>query len=226
MSIREKLKSAKQKRMQIDEEASPGWQAIDTAFEELYPGQTPAHYGTDMAARAAFGGNEFLDGCSMYKSIKGYLHLVTYGMTVLYSGQRTFGEEGYNGWGYEMTLKLREEKPENCLWALSMLGNLARYTYTSGKFFKPNQFVRGNGQSIQAGRQSKITALILVADTEARPQTSIYGKTEFIQLVGITESELEAVERDPKNISILIDAMKADGNSELVTDMNREKSYL
>lgn len=26
-----------------DEEYSPGWQAIDNAFEKLYPGQKPAH---------------------------------------------------------------------------------------------------------------------------------------------------------------------------------------
>ena len=45
------------KRLSEDEEYSPGWQAIDDAFEALYPGQKPAHFGTDFHARAIFGGD-------------------------------------------------------------------------------------------------------------------------------------------------------------------------
>ena len=70
-----------------DEEYSPGWQAIDNAFEKLYPGQKPAHFGTNMVNRVIFGGDEYLDGYSIYTSSKGYKHLVTYGMTVLYGDE-------------------------------------------------------------------------------------------------------------------------------------------
>ena len=55
---------------------------------------------------------------------------------------------------------------------------------------------------------------------------SVYGKTEFIQLVGITESELKAIIENYENIPKLINLMKADGNTDLVTDMGRTKSYL
>ena len=72
----------------------------------------------------------------------------------------------------------------------------------------------------------KITSLLLVRDTELETQTSVYGQTEFIQLVGITESEMNAIIEDPDNIDTLIALMKADGNEDLVTDMNRTKSYL
>ena len=54
---------------------------------------------------------------------------------------------------------------------------------------------------------------------------SVYGKTEFIQLVGITESELQAIIADRNNIPKLIARMEADGNTDLVTDMRRSKSY-
>lgn len=53
-----------------------------------------------------------------------------------------------------------------------------------------------------------------------------YGKTEFIQLVGITQQELQAIKADKNNVSRLIRRMKADGNADLVTDMKRTKSYL
>ena len=212
-------------RLNEDEEYSPGWQAIDDAFEKLYPGQNPDHFGTIMTSRAIFGGDEYLDGFSVYSSPKGYKHLVSYGMTVLYGDEEAFGGE-WNGWGYEMTMKLKEKDTESCMWAIDMMSNLARYTYKTGRFFEPNQYVKGSGTSLHIGTDSLITALLLVNDTEAEPQTSVYGKTEFIQLVGITESEIQAIIDDRNNIPRLIELMKAAGNEDLVTDMSRNKSYL
>lgn len=212
------------RRMQEDETYAPGWQAIDDAFEALYPGQQPEHFGTLLTSRAALGGDEYLDGFSVYSSPKGYKHLVTYGMTVLYGDEEAFGSE-WNGWGYEMTIKLKEKDTSNCMWAIDMLSNLARYTYKTERFFQPNQFIRGNGSSLHIGSDSLITALLLVDDTEAEPQMSVYGKTEFIQLVGITEAELGAVMEDRNNIPVLLRRMKEDGNADLVTDMKRQKSY-
>ncbi len=213
------------KRIKEDEEYSPGWQAIDDAFEKLYPGQKPDHFASVMTSRAVFGGEEYLDGYSVYTSPKGYKHLVTYGMTVLYGDEEAFGGE-WNGWGYEMTMKLREDDTENCKWAIDMMSNLARYTYKTKRFFEPLQYVKGNGSSLHMGEDSMITALLLVSDTEAETQTSVYGKTEFIQLVGITESEIQAIIEDNSNVEKLIGLMKADGNEDLVTDMRRTKSYL
>ncbi len=212
-------------RLKEDENYSPGWQAIDDAFEKLYPGQTPEHFGTLLTARATLGGDEYLDGFSIYTSPKGYKHLVTYGMTVLYGDEDAFGGE-WNGWGYEMTMKLKENDSESCMWAIDMMSNLARYTYKTQRFFQPNQYVKGNGTSLHVGSDSLITALLLVKDTEAEPQMSVYGRTEFIQLVGITESEMQAILADKNNIPKFIELMKADGNEDLVTDMRRTKSYL
>lgn len=213
------------KRIEEDESYSPGWQAIDDAFEKLYPGQNPDHFGTLITSRAIFGGDEYLDGFSIYTSPKGYKHLVTYGMTVLYGDEEAFGGE-WNGWGYEMTMKLKEDSAENCKWAIDMMSNLARYTYKTERFFEPNQYVKGNGTSLHIGEDSMITALLIVSDTEAEPQMSVYGRTEFMQLIGITESEIQAIIEDPSNIDKLIELMKADGNEDLVTDMKRAKSYL
>ena len=112
------------------------------------------------------------------------------------------------------------------MWAMDMLSNLARYTYKTEHFFEANQYVKGNGTSLHIGSDSLITALLLVNDTEAQPQMSVYGKTEFIQLVGITESELQAILEDNHNMSKLIERMITDGNVDLVTDMRRRTSYL
>lgn len=203
---------------------APGWEAIEEEFERLYGDQEPAHFGTNMVARAMFGGDQYLDGYSIYDSPNGYKHIVTFGMTELYAEEKALGGE-WNKWGYEMTIKLPERENENCMWAIDMLSNLARYTYTQERFFEPLQYIAGNGSSICLERDSMITALMTVCDTEAQVKETIYGKTEFIQLVGITERELDMLKEDSSNAEKLYDLMKGE-NPYLITDLNRKKSYL
>ena len=211
-------------RMEEDPEWAPGWEVIDNEFDRIYPGQSPRHYATDMHARAMFGGDSYLDGYSVYSSPKGYKHIVTYGMTELYANEEAFGGE-WNKWGYEMTIKLREENENDCMWAIGILSNLARYTYTQERFFLPYQYIAGDGNSLHTGVESKITAFMTISDTEAQAQDTIYGKTEFIQLVGITECELQALIREHDNVYKLYDLIKKD-NPDFVTDMKRTESYI
>ncbi len=211
------------KRMKEDNEWAPGWEAIDAEFDRLYLGQKPAHYGTDIQSRAMFGGDEYLDGVSVYDMGNGCRHIVTYGMTELYGDEEAFGGE-YSRWGYEMTLKLKADSAEECMWALDMLSNIARYTYTSERWFEPFECIHG-GTPLHSGTDSKITSLITVPDTSAQSLDTLNGKVDFIQLVGITEEEYQAIQKDLENIHKLIELMKQD-NPDLVTDMNRTKSYL
>ena len=211
-------------KMNSDHEWAPGWDVIGDEFDRLYPGQEPSHYGTVMTKRAIFGGEEYLDGFSFYKNDAGYLHLVTFGMTELYADPDSFGED-YSRWGYEMTMKLKEEEPSDCMWAINILSNLARYTYKTKKFFEPGDHIGGNGSSIHEGTPSLITALLVVNDTTAQGQDSVHGRVDFLQMVGITQSELEAIRKDDSNIDRLIELMKKD-SPELVTDMQRDFSYL
>ncbi|WNR46853.1 suppressor of fused domain protein [Paenibacillus roseipurpureus] len=210
-------------RAYVQEDWAPGWDAIDEEFEKLYPKQNPVHYGTEMHKRAIFGGNEYLDGYSIYQSPNGYKHLLTYGMTELYVEEESFGGE-WSRWGYEMTIKLKEESVESCLWAIDMLSNLARYTYTKERIFEPYQYVPGNCKSLHIGVESEITALITVNDTEVKGINTLHGKVDFIQFVGITQRELELLKQDSNQLEILIENMKKD-NPFLITDMNRTMSY-
>ena len=86
--------------------------------------------------------DNYLDGYSIYDSGKGYQHIVTFGMSELYTDEDAFGGE-YSRWGYEMTIKLKEDRAEDCLWALDMLSNLARYTYTTERFFEAGAWCTG-----------------------------------------------------------------------------------
>lgn len=212
------------KRINEEDDWAPGWDAIEGEFERLYPGQEPFHYGTQIHSRAMFGGKDFLDGFSVYDSGKGYLHLVTFGMSVLYGDEEAFGGE-YSGWGYEMTMKLKEDSAEDCIWAINVLSNLARYTYQSKRFFDPGECVPGDGTPLHIGTDSKITGLITVEDTSAKALDTLHGKLAFVQFVGITEAEAAAIKEDSGKIAVLVERMKKD-DPELITDMKRTVSYL
>lgn len=211
-------------RMNEDHEWAPGWDAIDAEFTRLYPGVKQEHYATDFAKRAMFGGDRFLDGYSLFDSGKGWFHIVTFGMSELYTDKEAYGQE-YSKWGYEMTMKLKADRHEDCLWALDMMSSLARYTYRSKRYFDPGECIPGNGTSLHIGTDSKITALITAADTSAQTQDTVHGILGFVQLVGITEEELQAIRKDPGRIPELIGKMKAE-NPDLVTDMDRTVSYI
>lgn len=202
---------------------APGWDAIDREFSRLYPGQKPMHLGTDMSARAMFGGNQYLDGYSIFDSPKGYQHIVTYGMSELYVNEELFGGE-WNKWGYEMTMKIRADDAQQCMWVIHLLAHLARFTYTSKNYFTVNQYLGLGGHALNGG-DSAITALIVVQDTEALTQDTVYGKTEFLQLVGITQPELLALKQSPERISELVEKLKSK-SPDLVTNMERTESLI
>ncbi|QIK70947.1 suppressor of fused domain protein [Erysipelothrix sp. HDW6C] len=205
---------------------SPGWDVIDAAFAEVYGEQEPSHFATRLEKRALFGGPEYLDGYSIYKSDKGYYHIVTYGMTQLYSRLESYGED-FNKWGYEMTFKLKANSVEECHWAMNMMGNLARYTFTSGSFFQENEYVLGDGSPLELESDSKMCSLLIVEDTEVVGRDSVHGQTDFLQLVGITWHDAQIINehRTRGYVEEVLEKIKVD-NPDFITDMKSERNYL
>lgn len=204
-------------KMEADSDWAPGWQAIDEVFQALYPGQEPLHLAS--VSRAVFGGNCFLDGCSIYRG-DGYCHLVTYGMSELYAEPEALGGQ-WSRWGYEMTMKLLETDPENCRWAVDLLANLARYTYTQKRFLEPWQYINdGTGRPLRAGSDCTLTALITVPDTQAAGVDTLYGRLDFIQLVGITGEEASRLSTR-EDVRTLAEELSRT-SCLLVTDTNRK----
>ena len=174
---------------------APGWLAIDAAFESAYPGVTPRHLGSLIPARAIFGGEECLDGISLFPSSNGYQHLLTYGMSKLYADEEAYGGD-FSGWGYEMTMKVRAASPDYCSWAVNSLRSLARYTYMSKRWFEPYQFISGQGRPLRADDETILTSYVTAPDTEVAGIDTVHGRVDFIQLVGITRDELDWVAGD------------------------------
>lgn len=216
-------------RAAADEQWAPGWLAIDEAFEALYPGVTPTHLATDFHARAVVGGTQYLDGYSLYRSPNGYFHLVTYGMSALYADEESFGGE-HSGWGYELTMKVRADTPDDCMWAVNVLAAYANYTFAHDRWMEPYQFINGQGQPIAPGSGTALTSFLIVPDTEVAGRDTVHGRVDFLQLVGITQGEVDWAAAQPKGPAprgkALVPHLAAAGNPHLVTDLTRTQSVV
>ncbi|AWB43737.1 branched-chain alpha-keto acid dehydrogenase subunit E2 [Paenibacillus sp. CAA11] len=176
-----------------EEAGTAGWDAIDTALQKIYGDQEPKHYGTMISYM--LGGPDPLDGISVYEvnDPVPHWHFVTYGFSELYDKESDNAE--YSGYGFELTLRLSrpagEEEPPG--WALNLLQNMGRYVFNSGNIFNSGDYLDANGP-ICLGSPTKLTALAFTDDPFLPQIDTPNGKVEFLQMVGITGDELEAMQ--------------------------------
>ncbi|WP_438433506.1 suppressor of fused domain protein [Gorillibacterium sp. sgz500922] len=174
------------------EDEAPGWDAIEARLTGRYGAQNPKHYGT--ALPFLLGGNDPLDGISAYRAEEPipHWHLVTFGFSELYD--KTWKDPDLSGFGFELTFRVvrTPEEEEPPAWALNLLQNMARYVFRSGNGFASGHFLDANGP-ICLGADTKLTALAFMEDPELPAADTPNGRVEFLQMVGITGDELEAM---------------------------------
>ncbi len=86
-----------------------------------------------------------------------------------------------------------DHETEPPAWALNLLQNLARYIFGSGNIFKNGDYMDANGP-ICLESNTELTVLVFTCDPELPSIDTPNGKVEFIQIVGITADELEAMQ--------------------------------
>ncbi|MEG0450530.1 MAG: suppressor of fused domain protein [Lysinibacillus sp.] len=170
-----------------------GWDAIDQEMVKIYGQQEPKHYGTLISY--ALGGNDPLDGISAYKTLSPHphWHFVTYGFSELYDKESENLED--SGYGFELTFRLacKEEDDEPPAWALNLLQNMGRYVFSSGNVFRDGDYLDANGP-ICLEADTELTALAFVNDPELTEIQTQNGRVQFLQMVGMTIDELEAMQ--------------------------------
>ncbi len=170
-----------------------GWDAIDQELLKVYGDQEPKHYGTVIPY--LLGGEDPLEGISAYKSETPvpHWHFVTYGFSELY--EKESEDADYSGYGFELTFRLvrSEDEEEPPAWALNLLQNMGRYVFNSGNVFRSGDYLDANGPICQ-GADTRLTALAFTLDPELPAIDTPNGQLEFIQMVGITGDELEAMQ--------------------------------
>jgi hypothetical protein len=176
---------------ETDVEAA-GWDAIEAQMSKLYGAQEPKHYAAMLPYM--LGGKDPLNGISAYKAELPYphWHFITFGFSELYEKESEDPE--YSGYGFELTFRLAwtVEEQEPPAWAMSLLQNMARYVFSSGNIFASGHHLDANGP-ICLGADTKLTALAFTDDPELPAIDTPNGRVEFLQMVGITGDELEAM---------------------------------
>lgn len=210
---------------------APGWEAVTDAFEARYPGIEPRHLACALGERARWGGQEHLDGVSIYPTDDG-VHLLSYGMSRLYPNEENYGLR-WSAWGYELTFRLRGATTESALWALTVLTIAGNYTWTKHVPVLPGEVLLGDGGPVVAG--SALTSFAIVPDTEVPGIDTVHGRVDFHQLVGLTWSEAQWVLADPEPLSERVGlgrrltdllAWLAQDNPALSTDVDRTVSFV
>ncbi|WP_152393476.1 suppressor of fused domain protein [Paenibacillus guangzhouensis] len=176
-----------------EEVNTTGWDAIDEILQKRYGEQEPKHYGTVIPY--ALGGDDPLDGISVYASDspEPHWHFVTYGFSELYDKEQQDADT--SGYGFELTFRLTrsadEEEPP--AWALNLLQNMGRYVFRSGNVFRAGDYLDANGP-ICLHSDTLLMALSFIEDPELSAIDTPNGRVEFLQMVGITVDELEAMQ--------------------------------
>jgi hypothetical protein len=146
---------------------------------------------------------------------------VTYGLSELWAKESDDPE--VSGFGFELTFRLARQAPdkEPPTWALNFLQNLGRYVFETGNWFGAGHTLPLNGP-IEDGSPTLIHVAGFVPDPQLPAMSTPNGRVEFLQIVGLTIDELEAV--SSWNTSAFLDLRRRD-DPLLVTDVTR-KSWL
>lgn len=208
-------------KKQFSEDDAVGWLEIDKEFERLYPNQEPKHFAP--AISYMLGGEHPLDGVSIYESKKqtDHFHFVTYGFSELYYDENKIEDE-FSKWGFELTFRLKPfaEDNGNPSWVIALLQNIAKYVFDSGNWFEEFHYMPANGP-IRLETETDITALVIVADPEIEKKQTPHGELSFLQIVGITSVEYEAIKENPETVEELVNKLKVN-NPLLITDLTRK----
>jgi hypothetical protein len=208
-------------KKEFSEDDAVGWLSIDKEFEKLYPNQEPKHFAPPIPY--ILGGENPLDGVSFYNSTKqsDHYHFITYGFSELYYAEQKINGD-YSKWGFELTFRLKPfgEDTENPNWAIALLQNIAKYVFSSGKWFEEFHYMPANGP-IRLDTETEITAIIFVSDPEIDKMQTPHGEVSFLQIVGITTAEYNDIKEGRKTVEELANQLKKD-NPLLITDLTRK----
>lgn len=214
---------------------APGWGALG----KIYDPANERHYAFQL--HTSLGGEDYLDGVSVFDSVGGappHRHVVSFGMSELYYVPQSAQEE-FSGWGFEFSMRIAPfaDDPDSKsfggavalhepFWAISLMQNLAKYVYKSKKWFEAYLFIPTNSP-LRLNTDTKLVGVAFAPDPILGGIDTPNGRVEFLQMVGITQRELDWLHENPttQRVERLIDMMRKD-NPLLITDLKRTKEYI
>ncbi|HBP1105774.1 suppressor of fused domain protein [Pseudomonas aeruginosa] len=228
--------NVQQYRHQFHSDDAVGWRAIDAHLTQAYGAQVPRHYAPGPSQRRRMGGDNPLDGCSIYDHAPDgtlHRHVVSYGMSALYYDEDSAGGT-HSGWGFEFTMRVlpcagdpdAQGHAREPMWVLGLMQNLARYVFDSGQWFEAHHFVTAKGP-LRLSTDTALTAVAFAPDPQLGTLATPHGEVAFLQMVGLTEVEYQWLLQEPttQRTEVLLARMRQD-DPWLCTDLARRTSYV
>lgn len=196
-----------------------GWNAVSEAFHRLYADtlDNTKQYGVMIPWE--LGGPDPLDNVQVYDG-GDYWHFVSFGLSELY--EKESENKDISGYGMEFTVKLKkgsfkdEEGEIRCI--ISILQDLAKLTFENGELFLPYEYIyTGQEQGIDMEGKSMLTGFITVPETKVEKIDTPNGEVVFVELIGATDSELQAIKNQQLRVKELYEKLGTD-----VTDYDRQ----
>lgn len=206
------------------EQDAPGWAAIDDALARLYGRQVPHQFASKRAYEVD--GDSPLPAIAVFEGVAQqaapggaakFWHFVTYGLSELF--EKSSADPEVSGFGFELTMRVPREEGEEVPpgWPLRTLQGLGRYVLANRRGFDTGHCADLGG-SIAQGVASRLTCVAFVPDPLLRKIETPFGSLLFLQVVGVTEDELAAMQRlDHEGVVHLIEELDFFG----VTDPRR-----
>lgn len=202
-----------------DEVNMSGWNAVSEAFHRLYADTLDNTKQYGVMIPWGLGGPDPLDNVQVYDG-GDYWHFVSFGLSELY--EKESENKDISGYGIEFTVKLKkggikdEEGEIRCI--ISILQDLAKLTFENGELFLPYEYIyTGQEQGIDTEGKSMLTGFITVPETKIEKIDTPNGEVVFVELIGATDSELQAIKNQQLRVKELYEKLGTD-----VTDYDRQ----
>lgn len=200
------------------DELKNGWEAIREAFDRIYQDtlDNTMQFGTLISWQ--LGGPDPLDSFRVYDG-GAYWHIVGFGLSELFEKESDNPE--VSGYGVEFTFKLLKagcsDVDMEIKTVIGIFQDLARLTFEEGEIFLPYEYVyTGQQHGFDSREQSQLTGFITVPEPRLEDLRTPYGMVQFVELVGATDAELQAIMQRKMSVREVYAKLGTD-----VTDLRR-----
>jgi suppressor of fused-like protein len=161
---------------------APGWDALEQAFADLYPGRPTKwweHDGFHRMHERRIPPENPLEAVAIYDPGP-FWHFVSFGMSELYAKE---SEGDFSGFGYEFTLRVaKDPSGEPPLWPVEVMVNLAKAAH-KGEDFTPGHTIHTGPLTGQ--KETPLTSLLVTLDPAIPLLETPHGKVALLLLVGV-----------------------------------------
>ncbi|MDR3157424.1 MAG: suppressor of fused domain protein [Zoogloeaceae bacterium] len=183
--------------------AEESWAELNRAFSGVY-GEP-----CDQYANMPY--SDFLIGYSIFNGA-GHRHVVSYGLAQ---------QHRMDGKAYELTIKLPLRSP--FMWTFDVLSAAAQYMQEFCGDVLPQHF--DYGHSLKENSGSELAALLFLPDQTLREARLSTGQAHFLQAVGITRAEYQALAESSIGLPELIARLRVK-NPLRLTQIKRRTIFL